>query len=180
MENEVVVEPTDGLDEAALDAAIESMVDKATERIVEQEASRSANSKGLPELTTKGEKPRVEGERVPRWENRSFRYIHGVLKRQSNEVELQEQGKHDLLEYARQTRSMTAWQRDEEADEIADAIASSSLSKRVQKRLHSTLTGPAGEFALPKPFLSELFVIIEEYGLARRLARVVNMQPSGS
>lgn len=148
------------------------MVSEATAQVLEQEAP--ATERTVPVLDVEA-KPEVKGERVPQWERRAFRAIHGILKSQSKDHSEKLQGLRTLQEYDRQSRSITAWQRDEEQDLVDATIADSGLSKRAQKRLHSTLTGPAGEFALPKPFLAELFVFIETYGHARRLARVVNM-----
>jgi len=148
------------------------MIKDVTSEVLEQEAPSGERKDPTIDVNAQ---PKVTGERVPQWERRSFRAIHGILKSQSKDHQEKLDGLRTLQEYDRQTRSITAWQRDDEDNYAAETIASSGLSKRVQKRLHSTLTGPAGEFALPKPFLAELFVYIETYGHARRLARVVPM-----
>lgn len=148
------------------------MVTELTAKVTEQEAPKVERT--APVLDTEA-KPKVTGERVPQWERRSFRAIHGILKSQSKDHQEKLDGLRTLQEYDVQSRSIADWQKDEEETIVKETIADSGLSRRVQKRLHSTLTGPAGEFALPKPFLAELFVFIETYGAARRLARVVPM-----
>lgn len=42
-------------------------------------------------------------------------------------------------------------------------------------RTHSTLSDAAGGYLVPQPFLTELFVFVEEYGYARRIMRGVPM-----
>lgn len=51
----------------------------------------------------------------------------------------------------------------------------SPLQAETQKRTHSTLSDTAGGYLLPKPFLAELFVIVEEYGVVRRIFRTIAM-----
>ena len=154
-------------------AVIDSLVEKVTARIIDEEKTETRSN--LPELVADKDQSKVTGERVPQWERRAFRAIHGIINQQSKEYERQIKGGEALGEYMRQERSITAWQKEEEDKFVQDLIRSSGLSTKIQQRLHSTLTGPSGEFALPKPFLAQLFVFIEAYGLARRLARVVPM-----
>lgn len=62
-----------------------------------------------------------------------------------------------------------------EEKEAIRIVQSSKLDKQAQMRILSTITGAAGGFLLPKPFLAELFVTIEDRGVARRLFRGVPM-----
>lgn len=123
----------------------------------------------------RAEKPKVKGEAVPTWQQRSFRKLHGIIKSQSRDQSDIISGSRALIEFERQERAMVDWQKDEEQKHVDNVIAGSGLSRMVQSRLHSMLSGPSGEFSMPKAFLAELFVFIEEYGLARRLARIVPM-----
>ncbi|MDB4726334.1 phage major capsid protein [bacterium] len=151
---------------------LERMIAKATEEFLNAEAPKKDERKDPPMTDAR---PKVNGERIPAWQNRAFHYMHNVLKSESKDQDEKNQGLRGLAEYGRQARSISAFQRDEEDKFVNDVIADSGLSKRVQSRLHSTLSGPNGEFALPKPFMAELFVLIETYGHARRLARIVPM-----
>ena len=174
MENNEKTEPTEAPAEVEFDnEVIERMMAQVTERVLEQKAPVAERKD--PVLETSKDEPKVTGERVPQWQRRAFRKMHAIGASESTEHERRKAGFTALMEDERQVRSITAWQRDEEEAEVAATIANSGLSARAQKRLHSTLTGPAGEFLLPKPFLAELFVFIETYGHARRLARIVPM-----
>lgn len=62
-----------------------------------------------------------------------------------------------------------------ERNEAIEIIKQSKLSKGQQVRLMSTLSAGAGGALLPAPFLAELFVIIEERGVARRTFRPIPM-----
>lgn len=44
-----------------------------------------------------------------------------------------------------------------------------------QERTHSTLEDTAGGYLVPTPFLAELFVVVEEYGYARRIFTTIPM-----
>lgn len=151
------------------------MVQEITGQLTKAEMpkeERKAPEFDIPNLETKTSK---KGEKLPAWERRSFRFMHGVLNSQSKEAGAREKGMRQLAEYAHQVRSFTDFQKDESDEYVSALIKDSGLSRGIQRRLHSTLTGPAGEFALPKEFMAELHVFIEAYGLARRLARVVPM-----
>jgi HK97 family phage major capsid protein len=63
----------------------------------------------------------------------------------------------------------------EEEDRFAKEIVGKNLSGAYAERLMSTLTDAAGGYLLPKPFLAELFVIIEQFGFARRYFRPIPM-----
>lgn len=122
------------------------------------------------------EKAKVTGERVPQWERRAFRYINACVDLSSADDEsARNDARGRIGNLTRMAEDMTDWQKGEEDKEAEEIIRDSGLSRRVQKRLHSTLTGPAGEFLLPKPFLAEVFVIIEEFGVARQILRMVPM-----
>jgi HK97 family phage major capsid protein len=54
-------------------------------------------------------------------------------------------------------------------------IQASNLGKDSQMRILSTLSDAAGGYLLPKPFLAEIFVTLEEYGVARRTFRGIPM-----
>lgn len=122
-------------------------------------------------------KPEVKGERVPEWDRRAVRYLNAAATLSSGQADEKErrEAAETIAEVDRQTRAAMDWQRQEEEDEAREIIAASGLSKKAEKRLHSTLTGPAGEFLLPKPFLAQVFTIIEEYGVARRVFQNVPM-----
>ena len=156
------------------EAVVARIVAETMGKVVQAEAPKEERK--APEFDVNVEtKTSKKGEKLPAWERRSFRFIHGVLNSQSKEAGVRERGMQQLAQYATQVRSYTDFQKDEQEDYVSSLIKDSGLSRGIQRRLHSTLTGPAGEFALPKEFMAELHVFIEAYGLARRLARVVPM-----
>jgi HK97 family phage major capsid protein len=121
-------------------------------------------------------KPEVKGDRVPEWGRRAVRYLNAAAGLSSDAGDMDRRKYADqIAEIERQTRSMLDWQKGEEDKEASDIIAASGLSLKAQQRLHSTITGPAGEFLLPKPFLAQVFTIIEAYGVARRVFQSVPM-----
>lgn len=178
---QVATEEAPALDMDILNRLVAETVKKQTEaeaqRILDEEAPVVEQKAVIvnPSAKAKEDQPEVKGERVDRWERRAYRFFRAVIDKDSTEFNRQHDGMAALVELNRQERAMTDFQRDEEDSEINALLTGSGFSHKVQKRVHSTLTGPAGEFALPKPFLAELFVIIEQYGLARQLARVVPM-----
>ena len=121
-------------------------------------------------------KPEVTGERVPSWEARAVRYLNASSKlTKADSLDERKQYEAEIMEISRQARAAADWQKGEEETEARDTIAAAGLSKKAQKRLHSTLSGPAGEFLLPKPFLAQVFSITEEYGVARRYFQSIPM-----
>lgn len=62
-----------------------------------------------------------------------------------------------------------------EANQALRIIQNSGLQKSQMVRIQSTLSDAAGQYLLPKPFLAELFVTLEDYGVARRTFRGVPM-----
>jgi HK97 family phage major capsid protein len=121
--------------------------------------------------------PAVKGERVPSWGARTIRYLNAAATLSGGDASEAERRKaaEAIAEIDRQTRAAADWQKGEEDKEAGDIITAAGLSRKAQQRLHSTLSGPAGEFLLPKPFLAQVFTIIEEYGVARRVFQSVPM-----
>ena len=62
-----------------------------------------------------------------------------------------------------------------EEREALRIVKNSSISTAAKVRIQSTLSDSAGNYLLPKPFLAEMFVTLEEHGVARRTFRGVPM-----
>ena len=122
------------------------------------------------------EKPAVKGERIDPWQKRTAKVLslHAKIAR-SDDYGQRQALQAQVAEIATKQRSATDWQKGEEEKEVAAIIGRSGLSADVQQRLHSTLSGPAGEFLLPKPFMAQVHVVIEEYGDVRRLFTTIPM-----
>lgn len=70
---------------------------------------------------------------------------------------------------------VTEQQRQDEMREAMETIDKSPISPMQKIRLMSSLTNAAGAYTLPTPFLAEVFVIVEERGVARREFRPIPM-----
>lgn len=141
-----------------------------------------------------GGRTRVVGPILEPWKERAVQYLnaraaqfearHGIGTTSRQEAERAMQG------VRQEAKEMNKRQI---ADELQEAVrvldeADISDSKRaayvsafqlrdVQERLQTTSTTdtPSAGFLLPKPFLAELFVILEDFGIVRRLFRTVPM-----
>lgn len=176
------------------------IVSDATARILEQETKGDERKVDSPVVNPNhaDAKPEVKGERVTRWDLRGMRYVQGVAFSQHSDNNLRNRAGQFLAETGRQYLAMADSQRKEE-DEIARNIAKAAFEDRrisaaglqrvynllddpeeremlsAAKRTHSSLTGAAGEFNVPKPMLATIYTIIEEYGLAQRLCAAVTL-----
>ena len=121
-------------------------------------------------------KPEVKGERLPAWQARTSRILNLYSRLAgADDYGVKRSIEGQLAEMATQQRGALDWQKGEEDKEVERIIGKSGLSGDVQQRLHSTLSGAAGEYLLPKPFMAMVHVVIEEYGDVRRLFTVVPM-----
>ena len=123
------------------------------------------------------------------WRLRATRYFNALAL----ESEDKDQGKRAMRTLQRQTLEMPDEQaRGEERianDLIQRAVADGQMSRDqsvrlsaaleigIFSRLHTTSTTDTAKagLLLPKPFLAEVFVIVERYGVARRLFRAIPM-----
>ena len=175
--------------------------------MVQEELSRqtsdSDESRGLdinPDAVDP--KPEVKGERVTKWDVRGFRFIQSVAGSQDKDYGLRNKFSNIQAECARQYVTMADSQREDEEKEarsiveaaVADRRIGSKAARRIynllddpaereylsELRTHSGLSAPSGEFLIPKPMLATIYTIIEEYGLAQRLATNVTLQGPGN
>lgn len=175
------------------------IVSDATAKILEQETKGDERKVDSPVVDTRAAdpKPEVKGERVARWDLRGMRYVQGVAFSQHSDNNLRMKAGNFLADTQRQYFAMADSQRKEE-ETLARNIAKAAFDDRrisaaglqriynllddpeeremlSQARTHSSLTGPAGEFNVPKPMLSTIYTIIEEYGLAQRLCAAITL-----
>ncbi len=123
------------------------------------------------------------------WRRRSVRYLR-ALALQKEDAHRSAQLVSELLVEA---RSLPANQLQDEERTAATVIERSGLSERRQRVLRAlvgvgeyrTLTTEANDaqgtdHLLPKPFLAEIFVLTEQYGVARQLFRVIPFSGPGN
>jgi HK97 family phage major capsid protein len=114
----------------------------------------------------------VGNELTPRWAKDVTRFLNAfAANRDGDKAKAQDRAKNYFDSRNGLTTSAEAF----EEKEALRIIRSSNINKIQQMRVQSTLTDAAGKFLLPKPFLAEIFVTLEEFGVARRLFRGIPM-----
>lgn len=125
----------------------------------------------------------VKESREDSWELRVVRYFNALAVSKDDQAE----GMRLIGKLRNEYKDLSGRKLKDETKEALAAIGDSKLSrwkKRMARhaigadtRLHTTSTSdtPKAGYLLPKPFLAEVFVLIEQYGVARRLFRSVPM-----
>lgn len=114
----------------------------------------------------------VGEELTPRWMKDVGTYLNAGIEYRKGNTDVSNRMFKDL---EKNRKELTEAQKRYEDKEAIRIIKESGLTRAQQVRAQSTLTGGAGLFLLPKPFLAEMFVRIEEFGAARRLFRGIPM-----
>lgn len=173
------------------------IVQEATAKITAEEVRKPDRAALVPNPDAEGPKPAVTGERVPHWSIRGFRSIQSVAAMELPDTGKRSQAAATYQECGRQYFAMSKSQREDEEKEaraiVQDALDDGRITAKAARRIynflddpeereflsqtrtHSTLTGPSGEFLVPKPMLASIYTIIEEYGLAQRLCTNVTL-----
>lgn len=123
--------------------------------------------------TTPDTEPVIEiNDFTPPWKRRSAAILQVMTARALGSSRLEEYQKHLREQFAGYgQRAM-----EQEKREATEIIKSAKLPRVQEERTLSIAGGGStGEYALPAPFLAELFVIIEQYGMARRYFRPISM-----
>lgn len=158
------------------DSFIESM-EKNLNEAEKLEKLANMSKKGVSEVGIKTNTDNVETD----WRRRTVRYFNALVAKKENE----EVGAKLLRGLQKEVESMDNESIISEEREARDVIANSNLSaikkstlmSSLEIRLHTTSTSdtPKAGYLLPKPFLAELFVIVENYGKARQEFRTIPM-----
>jgi HK97 family phage major capsid protein len=157
MENQEV-----NIEQTIQDAVTQAMGNLDTER---KEMRQSIVDELVPQI-------KVVDEVCPGWMRDVANFMNaGYAKAQGDH----DRSKRYFTDFSKSRKEATDIQKRMEHDEAMRIIKESRLSRPQQLRTQSTLTGEAGGHLLPKPFLAEIFVRVEEYGLARRLFRGIPM-----
>ena len=180
--------------------ALELMLEKA----MKAEAGDSGEErKGLdvnPDANSP--KPVNKGNRVTHWKPRGFRFIQAVAGSNDPDYSKRQLFAKRQADHINEYMTMADSQRQDEENEaraiVKEAFDDNRISGKAQRRIlnllddpderaylsemrtHSGLTAPSGEFLIPKPMLATIYTIIEEYGLAQRLATNVTLQGPGN
>jgi HK97 family phage major capsid protein len=171
-------------------------IESAIERLQDERRSESDKNERInPDPGEEaGGRTRVIGPVIEPWKRRTARYFDvraaQFEARQGTSTVSRQQAQREMEEFRQEVANM---ERRQIADELERSVeildeANLSESKRaayvsalrltdVEERLQTTSTSdtPAAGYLLPKPFLAELFVILEDFGLVRRLFRTVPM-----
>lgn len=114
----------------------------------------------------------IGDELCPMWMRHTGRFLNAVKFAQEGS---REQAVETAKSYFDARNGLNDTAKKYEEREAVRIIRESRLGKLQQMRIQSTLTDAAGQFLLPKPFLAEIFVTLEEFGVARRLFRGIPM-----
>jgi HK97 family phage major capsid protein len=115
----------------------------------------------------------VGDELNPRWAKDAALLINAGIYQKTGESTKYERA---INEFTKRRSEITEAQKRAEMSEAMRIVKEAFPNDRnIQTRTLSTLTNAAGGFLLPKPFLAEIFVVIEEVGDARRLLRTIPM-----
>lgn len=114
----------------------------------------------------------VGDELCPTWMKHSARFLTAIAKNKNGDKgEAVAMAEKFMKDRAAINSNAKAY----EAQEALRIIRSSKLNKQQQMRIQSTINNDDGGFLLPKPFLAEIFVTLEEFGVARRTFRGIPM-----
>jgi HK97 family phage major capsid protein len=150
--------------------AVRNLVSEALNSTA-QETARNVAKQVYTEL--RGAETAVVGDDLsPMWARHAVRFLNAIAaKKDGNMAKASELFKSFMDDRTGLNAAATAY----ENREAMRIIQGSSLGRESQMRLLSTLSDAAGGFLLPKPFLAEIFVTLEEYGVARRTFRGIPM-----
>jgi len=149
--------------------AVRAIVSESLKSTVETTARVAAQS-AYTELRN-AEIANVGDEANPTWMRHSVRFLNSIAKMGDNKAAAAETYRAYLEERTKVNATAKAY----EEREAMRIVRDSKLNREQQARILSTLSGSAGGALLPKPFLAEIFVTIEEYGVARRTFRGIPM-----
>lgn len=154
-----------------------------------RKTANSAVSSLVPETDEFTEEERgnldveVGEDRAPDWMRRTVRYFNALVTKKDDE----QAGNNMIRTLSREVKNMPDSQRRAEEKEAANIIDSAPLDKikrhvmktalGIESRLHTTSTDDTAKagYLLPKPFLAEIFVIVEQYSVVRNAFRTIPM-----
>lgn len=147
-------------------AAVTSIVSEAMETKM-QDTARSVYT----ELVS-ANRVEVGDELSPRWMKDSARFLNAFSAKNEGEYE---KAQRFMQSYEQSRRDLNEPAKAFENREAVRIVRESKLNKEQQMRVLNTVTGSEGGFLLPKPFLAEIFVTLEAFGVARRTFRGIPM-----
>lgn len=113
------------------------------------------------------------GDSTKPWERRTVQYLKALVLEKKGQ---REEAQSLFASIEKQYKEMSQVQKDDELREAAQTIMSAPIAPLQKKRLMSTLsTGAGGAAKIPAPLLAEIFVLVEEWGVARRYFRQIPM-----
>jgi len=161
------------------DADIEEYVKRRTAQEVaklrreSRQSSISAKRSTAHPLRMKSERSASVGDDIcPQWKRRTVKYLTAQALKQLGE---HDQAAAVMRDVRKMGHEMTEARKKAEHKEAVQILKDAGMKPQAVERTMSTLSDGAGGVLLAKPFLAEVFVIIEEYGVGRKLVRVVPM-----
>ncbi len=178
------------------DEQLDRLLDDPTDEEVERETERLAREgmqRSAPNLVPENQRQSVafseDHNTGVLWRRRAVRYLSALV----TESDDPEAGRRQLRALRREVMEMPEQQERAEERSAHQTITAAVEARQISReqgsrlasmlevgpftRLHTTSTADTAKagLLLPKPFLAEVFVIVEQYGVARRLFRAVTM-----
>lgn len=121
--------------------------------------------------------PKIEvvGERKPNYIPRAVAYMSYMHAVQNRETSAAEKARARLLTLNGEVTDSMLAAEDKEARNILTQGGLKPNRIETYMRAMSTLTDSAGGFTIPKPIFAQIFVTMDDYGIARRFGNVFNM-----
>lgn len=158
---------------------IDSLTSKI--KLKEKQLEQEALVDNPTDTVIKGAGVEVGEERAADWMRRTVRYFNALVTKKEDSTKADEM----IRQLRKEVESMPDSQVRDEEKEAWDAIQNSgldalkkeALKSALEIRLHTTSTSdtPKAGYLLPKPFLAEMFVIVEQYSVARQNFRTIPM-----
>lgn len=159
---------------------VDDLLAQATRNI--EQAEKFEKLAGLEAGAKPGVKAQEKHAHPTDWRKRTVKYFNALTFQASDE---KERGDGLMRTLRKEVSGMTAEQIVSEEREAYEVIQNSNLSpinrnnlmSALEIRLHTTSTSdtPKAGYLLPKPFLAEVFVSVENYGKARQYFRRIPM-----
>lgn len=137
-----------------------------------EQRNQGQNGNGNTAIYNPEREIKVGEEVTPGWMRQVVNRINAAVMNGKGEYD---KAQNYEATYKDAIKNKTQKQLQAEYRQAVDRINKSNLSAMAKNRAITTLGGGGGADLLPKPFLAEIFVIIEERGIARQIFRGVPM-----
>lgn len=147
-------------------SAVDTVVNEAISTMVDNRVNTAVTN------LTQVREAEIGNDLKPRWMVDSVRFLNGIAKNANGNISAAAASGRAFVD---SRIGLNDAGRAFEEREAVRIVRESGMNRSQAQRILSTLSDAAGQFLLPKPFLAEIFVTLEEYGAARRNFRGIPM-----